>query len=210
MKKTLFAVIVTSSSIAAAEPRIAALEDPIPAPVSATAPGDAAPTALAPALPTTYVSLGGAIGVGGGVDWMYGGTSIDGGYRLTDTLWVRGRFDRAARIGYGAVNQSITIVSPQHPHSDAMLGLETRRCRSEAMCLVAGADAGYRFGDSDYTGGVIMVPRIGLDLGSRHLRVRPGIEASAAVVHAHNPGEPALADMPAFGLGFTTALAYEW
>jgi hypothetical protein len=204
MTKALFLLVTVSSSIASANPRVAALE-----PQPDGRPGDTAPIATASTLPSTYVSLGGAIGVGGAVDWLYGGTQVEGGYRLTDTLWVRGRLDRAARIGYGAINQSVTVISPEHPHTDAMLGIETRRCHDDAVCLVAGADAGYRFADDNFEGGFTIVPRVGLDLGGRHLRVRPGVEASASFIR-QRVGEPELAGMPALGIGFTTEVAYEW
>ena len=204
MTKPLFLLVTVSSSIASANPRVAALE-----PQPAGPPGDTAPIAAVSPLPSAYVSLGGAIGIGGAVSWLYGGTQVEGGYRLTDTLWVRGRLDRAARIGYGVINQSVTIISPEHPHTDAVLGIETRRCHRDAVCVVAGADAGYRFADDNFHGGLTMVPRVGLDLGGRHLRVRPAVEASASFIR-QRVGEPELAGMPALGIGFTTAVAYEW
>src|SRR5579859_5291003 len=96
MAKALFVLVTVSSSIASANPRVAAHE---------MAPSDGppadAPVTSAEMLPSMDVSLGGAIGVGGAVDWLYGGTQVEGGYRLTDTLWLAGRLDRAARIGYG-------------------------------------------------------------------------------------------------------------
>src|ERR1043165_8644053 len=129
MMKTLLALVVTSSSIAAAGPRVAAL-----APPDDNA-ADSAPAAKSIERPEAYVSAGGAVGIGGGVDWLYGAESVDAGYRLTDTFWLRGRFDHVARIGYGAINQSVTLISPEHPHSDAMLGIEARRCVNEMLCF---------------------------------------------------------------------------
>lgn len=64
-------------------------------------------------------------------------------------------------------------------------------------------------GDDNFYGGLTMVPRVGLDLGGRHLRVHPGIEASASFIR-QRVGEPELAGMPALGIGFTTEVAYEW
>jgi hypothetical protein len=92
-----------------------------------------------------------------------------------------------------------------------MLGIETRRCRTEAVCVVAGTDTGVRFGDTNFTDGVEIVGRLGLDLGTRHFRVRPGIEQSTQLMRSHHPSEPALSDVPlGFGLGFTTTIAYQW
>src|SRR5215470_14212904 len=74
MTKPWFLLVTVWSSIASANPRVAALEPQLDRP-----PGDAAPIATATTPPSTFVSLGGAIGVGGAVDWLYGGTQVEGG-----------------------------------------------------------------------------------------------------------------------------------
>lgn len=203
MTKALFLLVTISSPIAFANPRVAAHE-----PLPDAGADEAAPVATAPMLPSIYVSLGGTIGVGGAVDWLYGGTQVDGGYRLTETLWLRGRLDGAARIGYGT-SDSFTVISPAHAHTDAMLGVEARSCRGDVVCLVAGVDAGYRFADDNYLGGIAVAPRVGLDLGGRHLRVRPAVEVIAPFVR-QRVGDPELAGLPALGIGVTAEVAYEW
>ncbi|HET9993617.1 MAG TPA: hypothetical protein VFQ65_34000 [Kofleriaceae bacterium] len=91
----LFAAVLGASSVAHADTRVAALEPPGETPeLVATAP------ALPPA--SMYLSAGASFGAEDAADWVAGGAAIAGGYRLTETLWVRGRLDTAARMGYGA------------------------------------------------------------------------------------------------------------
>jgi hypothetical protein len=158
-------------------------------------------------LPSLYLSAGASFGVDDAADWVAGGAAISAGYRLTDTLWIRGRLDTGARMGYGAVNQSITLVAPEQAHVDALVGLETRRCSSPELCLVAGSDAGYRSADSRYGAGVEFVPRIGLDVGGDHLRFRPAIEATVAWLGGF---DTEIGILPALGIGASMAVAYQW
>ena len=65
----------------------------------------------------------------------------------------------------------------------AQAGLEARACVSEGLCGFAGVDAGVRYFDNAdgfnremNVTSAIVVPRVGLDFGTKKLRVRPGIE----------------------------------
>ncbi len=206
MSKTLLALILASSSVAAADSRVAVLDD-------STAETPATTPAAAPAA-NAYVAVGAAAGADSSVDWVYGATTLDGGYRLNDKWWVRARLDRSARIGSGPVNRPIELQAPDHAHTDAMVGIELRKCRSEELCGTVGSDVGYRFSNDDYVGGFAMAPRIGLDFGEHNLRIRPGIEGNMSFIHARGPysGEPALQGIyfPALSIGFTTSIAYQF
>lgn len=208
LKSWMFAAttaVLAASSLAHADPRVAAL-DPTSGPPGAS-PELTATTAPAVAPPSLYLAAGASFGAEDAADWVAGGAAITAGYRLTDTLWVRGRVDTEARMGYGAVNQSITLVSPERAHVDVLVGLETRRCASPGLCLVAGSDGGYRSADSKYGAGVEFVPRIGLDVGGDHLRFRPALETTIAWIgdFDHEVGI-----LPSLGIGASAAIAYQW
>ena len=200
IKSWTFAAVLFASPLAHADTRVAALEPPSETPELVAA-------APAPALPSLYLSAGASFGAEDAADWVAGGAAIAGGYRLTDTLWVRGRVDFAARMGYGAVNQSVTLVAPEQAHVDVLVGLETRRCTNPSLCLIAGTDGGYRSADSKYGAGVEFVPRVGLDVGGDHLRLRPAIEATVAWIgdFDHEVGI-----LPSLGIGASLAVAYQW
>jgi hypothetical protein len=202
MKNLVIGSILLTCSIASAEPRVAALD------LSSTE-TEASLPAPSPARADRYVSVGGSFGANTAVDWLYGGASVDGGYRLTDTLWIRGRFNESARIGDGAINQGPMLVAPQYPTTEVLSGLEWRGCANRAVCVVGGFDVGYRFGQLRYGhDGVTTAPRIGLDVGTEHLRFRPMVEANVSAPRNYDTEIQGF--WPAFGIGLTTAVAYQW
>jgi hypothetical protein len=73
-----------------------------------------------------------------------------------------------------------------------------------SVCGVAGIDLGVRHSylDAEYdhydsTDG-ILVERVGVDIGSKHLRFRPGLEIDESTNRALD------------GLAFTAGIAYAW
>jgi hypothetical protein len=167
--------------------------------------GEATPVAPAAKF---YMSAALTGGADDAADWVAAGGGVAGGYRLNDTLWVRGRIDTSARVGYGAINQGPTFHAPTQAHVDALVGIETRHCSSAAVCWTAGSDAGVRTPDSRYGAGFEIVPRLGLDVGSEQLRFRPAIEAHAAWLGGFD-NETGGA-LPALGIGLSMGAAYLW
>jgi hypothetical protein len=210
MQKLVIGSVLLACSIASAGPRVAALD------LTSTETTSSAPSTVSRA--DSYMSLGIAFGADTAVDWLKGGTVVEGGYRLTDSLWIRGRFEESARIGYGSVQQvgslpdfgDVSVVAPQHPYSDLLSGLEWRGCSSRALCAAGGFDTGIRLGgDGKHAlGGVSTVPRLGLDFGTEHLRVRPMLEANVAWLRGYDSELGGI--LPAFGIGLTTTVAYQW
>ncbi|MDB4953628.1 MAG: hypothetical protein JWO36_1197 [Myxococcales bacterium] len=153
--------------------------------------------------PKTYVAAGVALGADGTLDWLYSGAQIEAGYRLSTTWWLHGDVGVMGRSGYGTV-QRITLMAPSADAYEARLGPEARRCNSTgAACLVGGVDLGYRTGE---LAGLVVAPRVGLDVGSRKLRFRPAIELQVGGPIDNREG-PSIPDV---GIGFTTAIAYQW
>ena len=88
--------------------------------------------------------------------------------------------------------------------TDARIGLEARGCALDGIaCLVDGLDAGYRherlFTEFTNTRADLAgaIARLGLDLGSRHFRLRASVET-------------AVSQRGWDGLGLTTGVAYAW
>ena len=181
-----------------ARPRVAALE---------VQPADDGGAATAPAPAKFYMTAAVTGGADEAADWLAAGGGIAGGYRLNDTLWVRGRIDTSARVGWGAFNQGATFHSPTREHVDALVGLEMRRCSSAAVCMTLGSDAGVRSPDSKYGTGFEMVPRVGLDVGGEHLRFRPAVEAHVAWASGF---DTEIGVLPALGIGLSLGAAYLW
>jgi len=129
---------------------------------------------------------------------FYGALQLDGGYHLGSTpFWLHGRFAQGA----------LALIDDRTMSSDfteARLGLEARGCALDGIaCLVGGVDFGYRHEmlatrhDTDTTNLALAIARLGLDLGGKHLRLRPSIETSV-----HQGGWN--------GLGLTAGIAYTW
>lgn len=143
-----------------------------------------------------YLEPGIALGVTRGA--LYGAIELDGGYHLGSTpFWLHGRFAQGAL----AVVEDSTMTSD---FTEARLGLETRGCLLDGIaCLVGGVDFGYRHEmltahHARQTSDVaVAIARVGLDVGGKHLRIRPSIETGV---------EPGGWN----GLGLTAGIAYTW
>lgn len=154
------------------------------------------PSADAAVTATAYLEPGITAGITRGA--LYGAVELDGGYRLSDTpLWLHGRFAQGAlaEIERDTMNSDFT---------EARLGLEARGCLFDGIaCLVGGVDFGYRHEmfvaahDHETADLAVAIARLGLDLGGKHLRVRPSIETGVQQGGWN-------------GLGFTTGIAYLW
>ena len=209
----LAALVVLGSSVPAlADTRAASLETLASTRLAALDPAPAAdirsPAAPAAQTEKLYLSLDATGGVDDATDWLAAGGGVAAGYRLNDTLWVRGRLDTSARVGYGAINQGPTFHAPSQAHVDALVGLETRRCASTSACVTLGADAGIRSPDSRYGAGFEIVPRVGLDVGGEHVRFRPAIEAKAAWIRGFDTEANGV--LPSLGIGVSLGAAYVW
>lgn len=145
--------------------------------------------------PSAYLQLGSSLGADDAGMWLAG--TLDGGLRLGDTpLWAHGQ------LGYGSASEGF-FQSGHGTFESARGGLEARVIIPHTLGIVgvyAGFDVGYRslgFGDkmSSSAGDTVAVARGGLDLGTTHLRFRPGIEMLPV---ENGP------------LALTAALAYQW
>jgi len=146
------------------------------------------------AAPTTYVQ--GGLMLGGAEHYSTGAFSAEVGKRLVPHLWVHGSVadgfaDLPGATGSGSIRQ-------------VRAGADAMTCTGSGVyCAYLGGDAGYQrtqfsgywnkfWPDTgvDYTmpvnkrvggrEGMIGVARAGLDIGGKHVRWRPGIEASFA------------------------------
>ncbi len=198
--KLALACLLAATTASADPGRVAALDPAAQPELSSTTSATRAPTLDS----ATYLSTGVALGADGAVDWLYGATSIDAGYRLNPGWWLHGELSGGARIGYGPVNNAPTIVAPEHFVGDVRGGFEWRACR--VVCGMVGIDAGYRSGDA--LTGVQVVPRFGLDFGGEHLRFRPGIELPITFVH-RDP-ESDVPWLPDAGIDLDLRVAYQW
>jgi hypothetical protein len=138
-------------------------------------------------------------GVTAGVDdvLFYGGYTLEGGYHLSDTpLWVHAIMISGKGGGIDETTYDSSLLQLRG-------GIEARGCLVSAACAVAGVDAGYRREmlmaeyDNRRASDAIVVPRVGLDLGTRHFRFRPGLE-----MQIDHTGWS--------GLAATAAVAYQW
>ena len=167
----------------------------------------AAPMGEGQGVPKAYVAAGFDAGADSAVDWLYAGASIDAGYRVSDRWWVHGNTGALGRVGYGTTN-NLTVKRPTEVGYDLRFGPEWRECHSDGLCFYGGVDLGYRTGTArgDDISGVMIVPRAGLDVGTRHLRFRPGLELLVSTT-PHIEGEVPL---PSLGIGVTAAVACVW
>jgi hypothetical protein len=175
--------LLIAAAAAHAQPALVAPESP-PGPPSPPSP----PTGV-------YLEPGLAIGVT--QVGVYGAVRLDGGYRIGDSpLWIHGRLGQGsmAQIDGGAMDSSFT---------ELRIGLEARGCVLDGIaCLVGGADGGYRHEmlmasqEHDDVQLAVAIARLGLDVGTRHLRFRPGVETSV--------------NRDGLGLGVTAGIAYTW
>ena len=134
-----------------------------------------AAASIAHADPTSYVQSG--VTVGGDHD-LYGAITISGGYHLGGTLWAHGLLADGGTAGVDEVTYTSAYTA-------ARAGVETRNCTAGgAVCGIAGVDRGIRheslmaeYDHNSFTNALV-VGRVAGDLGSTHLRFRPGLELS--------------------------------
>jgi len=163
--------------------------------VAAAQPALTAPAAAPSARTDAYLEPGAALG--GDRTGIYGALQLDGGLRLDGPLWIHGRF---AHGGMGEIEE--TTMSSDF--TEARVGAEARGCALEGIaCLVGGIDAAYRhervITDDTHRNAdtADLIARVGLDVGTRHFRLRPSIEAAF--------------DRSGWsGLGMTGGIAYTW
>ncbi len=154
-------VLAVTASVASAEPSI---------------------VASVPAPSTAYLGGGVALGAaynGGASGVAYGAFELEGGIRLGDPrLWAHVLL---AQGGMADVDGG----GGSNDYLDARVGLESPVCSARRFaCLVVGVDLGVRherlMDDSDNlrTTNAEIVPRLGLDIGTAHFRVRPTAEVA--------------------------------
>jgi hypothetical protein len=159
-------------------------------------------SAAASAQPDGYVSAGATIGLDGVLDWLYTGLTVDAGTKLGPIMWLHGAVGVVGRTGYGAINQSITLIRPKADAYEGRLGLEAHLCTSDGTwCAIMGGDLGDR---TNRLSGLFVASHAGLDVGGSNLRFRPSV-----VVEIGSPFADE-APVPDIGIGLTAAVAYQW
>ncbi|HTR51048.1 MAG TPA: hypothetical protein VMJ10_10110 [Kofleriaceae bacterium] len=175
----ILSTLLATTAIAAAQPSLTATATPEPAQE-----------------PSHYLQLGGVFGGTQGA--MILGETVEGGMRLDHgPLWVHAEVMTGSAGGVDELTYSGSVLQVR-------AGLEARGCALNGIaCVVGGVDAAYSRtqymaeDDNDNRHGGEIIPRVGLDIGSERLRVRPGVE----VGFDHTGWDQ---------LGFTAALAYQW
>ena len=151
-----------------------------------------------PSPTTSYLQLGAFIGVDNtSARAAYLAATLEGGHRLGELpLWIRGQLAR------GSVSE-IYQTAESNSYLEARIGMELRGCEPRRIvCLFAGIDAGIRrerlMSDGHQLDGTynVIVPRVGVDLGNDHVRVRPAFEIAAGT--------------DGVGGGVSLAAAYVW
>lgn len=158
-----------------------------------------AATTTAASADDTYVSGGATFGGEGDPGGFYAGGTVEAGRRLSgSSLWVHGMVVGGKSFGFEEVT------THEGPALQLRLGIEGRSCTLDgALCMVAGLDGALTHVDhiAHYETINMTVPlviaRLGLDIGSRHVRVRPGIDVGFYGL------------IPAQG-AITGAIAYQW
>ena len=147
-----------------------------------TQPALTAPIALPPPPPRLQVEVAPALGATYDGD-LYAGIAGAGLYRINDLIAVHGAVEAAtARVLHVAgIDQ---YEGTQDQFAEARGGIELRHCVRDALCAIGGVDVGYR--SEHVTGrmdtslsGAEAVARIGLDVGSEHVRFRPTFEGTS-------------------------------
>jgi len=126
---------------------------------------------------TSYVGAG--VTLGGDSVGLYGAYTAEGGYRLSNALWAHGMIAKGGMAG---------VDEPTYASDYFALrgGIEARACVTPAfMCGIAGVDLAARHEvlmdeyDSGKRDGFAIVPRLGADIGGKHLRLRAMSELTA-------------------------------
>lgn len=157
----VLAILATLAARGAAQP---ALTAPLPPP---------------PAPPTMQVEVAPALGATYDGD-IYAGLAGAGLYRLNDLLAVHAAVEAATArvVHFAGIDQ---YEGTQDRFAEARGGIELRHCVNPALCAIGGVDVGYR---SEHEGAMDLsgpeaVARVGLDLGTPHVRFRPMFEGTS-------------------------------
>ena len=180
MKRIIIpAALLASTTIASAQP---SLTESAPAPTSDEH--------------AYYVQAGAELGGAQGAVFL--APTIEAGVRLgSGPLWAHGMILSGGAGEIDEANTTGTILQVRG-------GVEARTCSaSRIACASAGIDVGYSHAQvmaedwTDKWSGGMLIPRVGLDVGGDHLRVRPGVEVGF--------------DSKGWNqLGLTAAVAYQW
>jgi hypothetical protein len=128
---------------------------------------------------------------------MYGALMVEGGHRiLHNWLWMHGQG------AVGALQNIDESAGSPASYLEGRVGLEARSCAPDELCVSAGVDVAVRgehfmavYDHFDSTT-VALVPRLALDLGGDHFRVRPAFELALG-----SDGN---------GGGFSIVAGYDW
>lgn len=147
-----------------------------------TQPALTAPLPPPPTPATLQVEVAPALGATYDGD-IYAGLAGAGLYRINDLIAVHGAVEAATArvVHFAGIDQ---YEGTQDRFVEARAGIELRRCANPALCGIAGVDVGYR--SEHVTGrmdtnlsGAEAVARIGLDVGTPHVRFRPTFEGTS-------------------------------
>lgn len=147
-----------------------------------------------PSHPRGYLQLGGGLASS---DLYFGYVAkLDGGLALRPWLFLHG--------GLLTSEHRDRMLDPTI--LDATIGLEARPCTADGVfCAMVGVDVGVRAASMppatsmqvSHDTSLIGVGRVGLDIGGRHLRVRPEVATTLSSGHAREAQA-------------TLSLAYQW
>jgi len=183
------------------------------------APAAASPLANGEHESETYV--GGLVSLGGAepIDGYTVMASAEGGHQLAGPWWLHaaaGYGPSIDRFGGHDLTASTTIC--------AQAGAELRTCtrHGAAVCLIGGADAGVQYAaypTSLYPSGdavtyhdvaLVIVPRIGLDAGGEHVRVRLAVGTAVTVARHEDAMQFGPTTGHVEGIDLAAGVAYQW
>jgi hypothetical protein len=202
MRCVVLASILATTATAMAEPP------------SLTPPVDSAPALSLPSAvaPSSYVQIGAEVGFG--QDATFEAASVQAGTRVFRFLWARAGLVAgqatpafplvsAGAVGGGYMDTNATT-AVGGTMFQVRAGLEARGCSpSYFACGFGGVDVAYAQtqlvgGTPADSSGMIMIPRIGFDLGSRRVRIRTALELAYD------------AQFSVEGAGIDAGVAYQW
>jgi hypothetical protein len=172
-------------------------------------------TATAEAKPSRYVQAGLMVGAATPVVAPNLMAAVDGGFRLGGgPAWLH------TALSWGSTGDD------QGPGSNLQLraGIEGRTCWwHDRTCTVGGIDAGYQRGrwsdrndptHNESVNALVAIPRLGVDLGGRHLRARMGLELDVALAAERNvnpsTGNRSDTSPGIVGIEMNAGVAYQW
>jgi hypothetical protein len=185
-----FVVLAITGGAAAADP-------PSATPPTAPADPSAPPSAISP---TYELELAGQVGNESGPAVEYTAASLQAGVRAGPFVWARATLlageARSTLVLFCPVG--VPCTQPTGHIYQARVGLEARGCSTGSIvCGFGGVDAAFT-AIQFYSGNVVLLlPRVGLDIGSRHVRLRIALEL----------GVDGKADVAA---GLDAGIAYRW